>query len=51
MSVFGEIRYNGKNINVDKLTSEEIKTYWYRLETDNDKLIHEQNYYLSEILK
>jgi len=47
---FGEIQYDGKTVNLDRLTEDEMKKFWFQLEADNNKLIQEQNTYLSEIL-
>ncbi len=49
-SSFGQIHIDGKVINIDRLSIEELNNYLTQLESKNQELIEEQNKYIAAII-
>ena len=49
-SSFGQIHIDGKVVNIDKLSIEELNNYLTQIETKNQQLVEEQNKYIAAII-
>ena len=49
-SSFGQIHIDGKVINIDRLSIEELNNYLTQIESKNQELAEEQNKYLAAII-